>query len=231
MIRNLKVLSLALAATIAMGIVTSPAAQAAPEFTAFTTPSKTYVTSVLDGEQIGQNELVAGAGTVKCTTANYTGLLSGGKGTEVTLEPNYAGCKYVGFFTTDVKMNGCAYVLRPTEKGIPDEYIAHVDITCPGISVINFIVTGAMSNPICTIQIDPQTKLKTVAIRNDTVESPTDIEIEWRVENIKYKAINEGGVGCGVKNGTYTNGEYFGHTTLRATNEAGSYIDLEMSGE
>jgi hypothetical protein len=189
MIRNLKVLGLALVAVFAMAAVTAAAASAQNALLTSDGPV------TLTGEETGKevNRLTAFEAFVECPVSTYTGHLvtteaqtagkehkSAGIGknlipvpaTTATITPHYKEpCKgSVGTVAT-VDMNGCDYVIHsgPTTGVQPPEgatYEAIFDIICPPtktITVTIWLTAAAHTNkeaPKCIIHVGPQTNLK-----------------------------------------------------------------------
>ena len=211
MIRNLKVLGLALVAVFAMSAMAASAAQAV-------TP--TLVTggnSTLEGDQVTGtvHEFTVGARAVRCSKAHFTGSATASQ-TTLTITPEYKECSTtpvlgVSLFAT-VTMNGCDYLFQGLTHVDPD-YSATVDIVCPGTSKIEVHIysNSGEGSEICTLTIESgQTGLATNTITN-VAGSPDDLLIH---HNVKVKTENHGNQTiCGAAT---SEAEYHGTTTLKA---------------
>lgn len=231
MIRNIKVLGLAVVAMLAMSALGASAAQAAPELTLNETTAggaHDHVTGTLHGEQISAENHVftAGAGNeVKCKKATFTGSASSGTLTDVTAHPEYNECTAFGL-NADVTTTGCNYTFTNLQNVSTDHYTAEVDNVCSGTSKITITVT-LFGGSVCTVTIGSQNGLGPVDVENMTTSTPTDITIDATISSgITYTETS----GCPEGAGTFTNGGYTGNTTVTAKNTNGEPIDLEVTG-
>lgn len=118
MMRNLKVLGLALAAMFAMSAVVASAASAQA---VLTTEGGGNVT--LTGEQEGTNVLVRGARNVTCVEGHLAGIGEvATNATEATLEPTYKNCDTNLGGPATVTNTGCSYKLKiSADAGTPED--------------------------------------------------------------------------------------------------------------
>jgi hypothetical protein len=141
MIRNLKALGLACAATLCIGAAAASAASAQGVLT-----SDGPVT--LTGERTGglfANAQTSAAANITCPGSTYTGhkydetpheLIESGEST-ITITPTYVNCEAHTFFNLitlpmTVTMNGCDYVLHIGEEtGEAGTYGVTADVECP----------------------------------------------------------------------------------------------------
>jgi hypothetical protein len=200
MIRNFKVLGLALVAVFALSAVVASAASA----------QKGMLTSdgpvTLIGTQTGEknaNSLTAFGGVVTCANAKYTGhkvstaaetktkeemkeptheLLPSGA-MSVTITPHYGVCNtnLIVNFSTTVDMNGCDYEFDLTETVTgtkTDEYKITATVECPPekhIVVTMFTsATHPTSGEFCKITITQKTSYDGLIAR-DTTNGKIDI--------------------------------------------------------
>ena len=122
MIRNLKVLGLALVAVLALGAMAASAAYA-EEPAELTTEG-----TVLSGSQSGTHKFIANGNEVTCKTATFTGTTKNGD-REPTVKPTYNECHIIiGFtFNATVTNQGCSYKFTDFTTAAP-EYQGKVDI-------------------------------------------------------------------------------------------------------
>jgi hypothetical protein len=160
MIRNLKVLGLALWAMLALGATAASSASAVDTFTSVKSPetitgvnpaphstsaNRLFVTSASGGE----------LSNVECTTSKFHGNVNNGA-LEATFTAEYTGTKNVVPHTTDctsslgaatVTMNGCAYILTGNttkEDPVGGGKDAIVSIECtPSTNEITMHIPGA----------------------------------------------------------------------------------------
>jgi hypothetical protein len=186
MIRNLKVLGLALVAVFAMSAVAASAASAQNGIFTSDGPATLTGTNTEPTKPL-ENSLTAFGKPVTCPNALYTGHEVGSttKGvpngaTEITLTPHYGVCAVEAFPAT-VDMNGCDYVLalRAT-TGIADQYNLHSTVKCPvGKHIVVTLFTNAAghtaSNPFCDITITENAAGYTGLKVKDTTNKTLDI--------------------------------------------------------
>jgi hypothetical protein len=185
MIRNLKVLGLALAAVFATSAVAASAASAAPA--KFTAGVGAGETAEIKGGQIGADTFHIGVRTYTCATATVQGeaLTVGPESTEVTLTPTYGTCHTVILGVTrtlTVTTNGCAYRFNATKNTGGHAFSTDLHIECPAGKKIEIHVYDTHNaNTLCTYDIEPQTILDAVELTNvggNVVADITEAEVE-----------------------------------------------------
>jgi hypothetical protein len=221
MTRKLKTLGLALVAVSAIAAV--PAAASAAKLTAGAYPA------TLDGFSIkGEETRFKVAGRLfSCEKTGLAGLLTESSSTAF-IERQYSECRMEfenkGFIATIV-MNGCGFELHVAAELTPDIYEATVDIKCEGkvgFELLDYASEAAHAEgkPMCTYKVPEQFGLKTVELTNET--EGEDIRVTPRVQSMKYEVK---GIGCGV---SAADGTYTGSTTVKATNEGGKVVSLQV---
>jgi hypothetical protein len=233
MIRNLKVMGLALAAVFAFAAMSASAASAQNGKITSTGPV------TLDGTEIaGQaNALTAFGGKTECPGSTIAGhkynvtpheLIPSGAET-ATLTPTYneaacfveeAGTKH----KATVTMNGCDYVLHVgATTGAEDTYSTTVDIVCPANKSIIVDVYFSASNEnlkVCEITVGPQNGLGGATLKDTTTG---DLEIHGTYTGIHS---SKSGV-CG--SATTETGEFHANLTVKGTNGAGEPTSISLS--
>jgi len=218
MIRNLKILGMAVVAVLAMSAVVASAASAQlGTFTAHEYPA------TITGEQTGTDVFTTVAGTVSCTHATYHGEAAGPQ-TSLTITPTYSGCKAFGLFTATIDMNGCDYQFnRPTTEepfgnGL---YVGTVDIKCP----VNTEIT--ITTDVCRVTVPAQTGLSQITYKNTPTATPTDVDVSVNIsKKIKYTVDPNCATAAA---GTYTDGSYTGAATVDADNALEETIGVSVS--
>src|ERR1044072_7853430 len=165
--RNLKILGLALVASLALSAM---AASAASANTAVVTPG--HHIEGLFGEDNPLNHALTGVAGVECTTAHYEGTATT---STITLKPTFELCHTTSGAPATVTVNGCDYQL--TLGGPLNGMVApvkHVQLVCPGSAQIEVHVYGNVNQTIhaCTINIPGQT--------------PTHQSSGWRHRNQRH---------------------------------------------
>ena len=211
MIRNLKVLGLALASVLAMAAVTASAASATPEF------HSAVEHTILTAEQVagveGEQKFNTPAGNVTCKKVIGKGTTTTKTTMSITAEDiTYKECKtktIFGEISVEVDFKGCDYKFTTATEP--------VHIECPaGSGPIT------ISGPGCTITVGAQT-VSSVSYVNTTPEGgKKDIDIVPNVTNISGSAT---GAFCS-KTGAFTSGTYSGKVTVRGFNTAEEQVDI-----
>jgi hypothetical protein len=209
MIRNIKVLGLAVMAAMAIGAFAASAALATPEFTAEVYPATIHGSNT-KGTEVFETE----GGKVECD-ASYHATLPEASST-LNVVPNYTNCDAFGFLEAEVNEEGCSYLFHATEKTAADKYNIHADVVCPAGQSIKISVFT------CAAEVKAQTGLTTVEITNDTSASPKkDVTVK---ANVLAKKTNvEGGIAYTVTQdgifcpfsgkGNKVGGQYTGEAT------------------
>jgi hypothetical protein len=219
MIRDLKKLGLALAAIAALGAMAAPAARAVPEFTAFNpstlehpAEASLHGTLMESLEGSSNHEFSTSGGTVKCTTATFTGTLTAPASTTQTVVPTYSGCKGPFGETAHVAMNSCEYLFHLQTEASEGKYTGTFDLLCPTSEgpTVTTTTTGGVAK--CVVDLEPdQEGLSTANFRG----AKGAMEFEPGVASLAYTATG-GFFNCGVGPTTQTNGGYKGNATVTA---------------
>lgn len=196
MIRNFKVMGLAVVAVLAMSVIAASAAQAASSFDLGEAPA------VVTGTQKTQNKFTVGAGIVtKCETAKYDATTEAKNVQELTVTPTYAGCQLAGQLA-HIVTTGCTYTFTSTATPLQ----ANVDVVCAAGKTITIQQTATG----CIVTVGSQATLGKVTAAN---VGGTEVEATNNVEKIKYT----GNASCPVGvNGTFENGTLTGTERLTA---------------
>jgi len=200
MIRNLKVLGLALAAVFAMSAMVASAASAAN----FTAPS---ATTTIVGDQTTTHKLTVTGVGITCTDVSFHGVSGGTNVSSVTITPTYTGC------TTDTlglsaKVTGfghygesstCDYVLYASGTA---------DLVCAAGAEVG-ITAGT-----CSVKIPAQKGLGTITYTN----GKGDINASININNIS--GTHTDGFGCPfASSGSFSNGTLSGSSTVQGSSE------------
>jgi hypothetical protein len=173
MIRNLKVLGLALVAVCAMSAMIASAASAA-SFTSANYPA----TISGEGGITAAEKFTLGAtdhgATVECNHSTYSGTLSAASST-LTVQPHYSECKAFGLSAT-VNATNCTYVFHATSTSS-----STVDVECGTKAIV--IEAGT-----CKVEVDTQTGLKSVGTKGNG----SHVDVTPNVTGIAYTSITDG---------------------------------------
>jgi hypothetical protein len=214
MIRNLKVVGLALGALFAMSAVGASAAQATSSLDIGSNPA------ILTAQQKTQLKftLTASGLVVKCTTANLEGTTAASNVTQVTVTPQYSGCTLGGTATT-IDINGCKFLITGTNSA----RTAEVDIQgCnPGKHL-------TITQGTCEITVPEGGPYSHTVFTNVANQTPTEADVNVTFAGIHY--VGEGGCGTNV-NGAHEDGDLTGETTLKAFQDSGGVEGTQVSLE
>lgn len=198
MIRNLKVLGLALASMFAMSVVMASAASAADFGSAHTTGT-TFVTAFEEEE----HKFTVNNRTVTCHDTSFTGEsvenLGAGTWNGVTIKPKYENCTAFGLPAT-VDMNSCDYKFTALTAATGE---VHVGCTTAGdnIRVTVFNSANHAVAPVCTFHIGPQ-KLGGLSYTNSAGEVKVGINVANISTNVTGPILTCGT--NGIRPATYT---------------------------
>jgi hypothetical protein len=250
MIRNLKVLGLALVAAFAFSAVAASGALA-QNGTLTPVPSETFtLTGTQTGAELANSFTAFGQSTV-CPGSTYTGhkvltqaetdvgkkheRLSSGE-SNVTITPHYVNCKTAGFPTT-VDMNGCDFAIDLTgtvshEGSIQDTYAITTTEHCPPNQTIKTTMFGSAAKhtanePFCVIDITPLTDRPSHLVARDTTQGgvSNDIDITGTVTGIvTHRSSPTGSILCTTK--TENAGVLHLDITVKAHNAEGNPIGV-----
>lgn len=241
MIRKLTILALAMTSALALTALSATTAGAETISAYFEANVTDGETMAVDGEQIGNNTITLGPlPSVTCTTIKYNGAATteGPAPEEVVISPQYEGCHLVapliGTRTVTVTMNGCTVGFKATgtvTESETEHLNADSSIGCPeGEQIEIHVYNTSNSNDsgasvLCTYDIGPQSGLSGITLTNkvNTPTSVDDVLADFNISSINVINTTAGGL-CGNEGQTAT---YKGEATLRATNEASEYIDVQ----
>jgi hypothetical protein len=224
MIRNLKVLGLALVAMLAMTAVAASAASA-DDLTSETSPV------TLTGKQAGLGDVfTTTAGTVKCKEVNYTATNVATPTTTVNAVPSYPekttsgeqNCTGFGFPAT-VATNGCTY--RFTIGGATT---GGLDIICTGGQEITVTAVGA-GTVKCIVHVGSQNLAAGITYSNTGAGTTREIKIAANLaKTLTYKHTAGTGVGACSPGGSSTEGSYTGEGIVTGEN-GGTHVGIFLS--
>jgi len=159
MIRNLKVLGLAMMAVSAFGAIAASGASAATNEIVRESGAGAFT---LTGEETGAetaNRLTAFGSRVQCPGSTYKATVSG---STATVTPKYINCVASALkFPSTVDMNGCTYVLHLGNTISAGTYAVQSTLSCPGTGpvVTIFKKEGDPTHPEselkCVLEVDP----------------------------------------------------------------------------
>jgi hypothetical protein len=213
MIRKHKALGLALLALSAFGAIGAQSASATP----LTVPSvpvggTVFITGTTDASSLHSFVLEPGL-ALECTHALYKGsaiVEAGNVVKELTLSPEYTGCKAFGFASADVKTSGCIYTLTtPTfvKAGEVTWGKEQIHVLCEGTKKIEVTPTS-FGVSVCTTSIASQTPGGGhLVARNHGTATEMTLTDEATVEGVTYTST---GSACGKGGST---AKFVGNTT------------------
>lgn len=213
---KLKLIGIVLVVLAASGVAAT-AAQAEGTFEAEEYPAN------LAGEQTEMFEFeVEGVGKVKCTTATFTGAMSGSSST-VGLAPSFSGCTAFGFAAATFNSNGCEFIVHGGEEISEVEFEAPMDISCgEAMAKLEFHIPATG----CVLSIGGQVALGDLFIKLK-FGLPPDLVIGMKVGQVTGALENTVGKKCFLGVGAVKLNVY-GGLTLRAFN-IGPYFGLGLA--
>ena len=224
--RNLKILSLALMAALAMSAMVASAAQGSvePKLTSATTYPLT-----LHGEQLATgNSFTAPLGTgtgIVCSKGTFDGLATlNGPALAAEFTPTYEGCKSENGLFVTVTHNGCKFKFYDLTTSSA-HYKATTDLICPPekqIEVHVYLFSGH-TFPVCTLDMAEQKGLPGATVTN---QAGGHVLLEGTITGIKYTVTNGSTESC--KNGTYTDGVYHANVTLKGKDHLGNPVPIHV---
>ena len=213
MIRNLKVLGLALVAMLAMtAVAASAASAAAPEFHSESAPV------TFKGSQTEKHKFTTSAGTVECKVAAFEGTNSATTSTTATLSASYKECTAFGFLSATVNMRSCDYLFHLVAGSNPPT--ATTDVVCTTAG--DFIEVSTFG---CTAKVFAQNGLTHTTFANAEPETegepaPEDRDIDATI-NVTNVAYNLSAF-CPGGGGNKTGGVYEGKATIQGFTGGGA---------
>jgi len=210
MIRNLKVLGLALVAMLAMAAMGASAASAA-EF--HSEGSET----ILTGKQEALDVFSTTGGTVECDEATYVGSQTGTTTTTSKATPTYSKCTAFGFASASINTNGCEYQFHSNGT---------VDIVNCKTNEGIIVTASLFGTQKCKVTVVPQTGIN--GITYTSIGSGTTREITIDVESNNVEYIEHGGTGFGACSSSTAqkNGEYEGSSVVTGENKVGTHLGI-----
>jgi hypothetical protein len=240
MIRNIKVLSVALVAILLMGAMTASSALAVEETQGVLTSDGSVKLTGTD--TVGEPSILKFNGTqsIEChghydignvgeTPHGAINLSAGNSVTTVTVLPTYSNCFGVVGATkapATVTLNGCDYVIHmETTNGTAGQYGGSTDMVCPaGKQIEAHLYNNAeYKTSICTYTFGAQTGKKGSFGQN---EAGGKITIGGTVTGIKV--TRDASVLCG-KEETVETATFKAHSILSGTNGAGGATAISIS--
>jgi hypothetical protein len=215
MMRNLKILGLALVAVFAMSAVAASAASA-DQLTSEVSPV------TLTGAQEGTDTFTITAGNTNCKEVSYVGTTATPT-TTVSATPSYPektklaeqNCTSLGFPAT-IHTNGCTYLFH-IEGGASTS--GTLDVVCPaGKEITVTAVSGGTTK--CTIHVPAQTGLGPVTFSNVGAGATRELKVEAKITNLKYSHTEGTGLGK-CTGGTGTTGSYTGKALVTGEKDNG----------
>jgi hypothetical protein len=223
MIRNLKALGLALAATFALSAMAASAASAQQGVLTSDGP----VTLDMYETGVGLNATTMFGEKIECQGTVYTGhqynvtphMPIPGPTTLITVTPHYnnANCTaFPGPRKATITMNGCDFVFHIGNTVGADRYALTADIVCPaGQKIEKHVYEGLNEEvPWCTYTIGPQFGLPGARLTT-TTNGANDLDIIGAFENIH---VEKHGM-CGA--GTTNAGKWDVDLTVKGTGPGG----------
>ena len=195
MIRSYKALGLAMMALFAFGAIAAQSASANP-LTVGGGVAKVFVTGTTDKTSVHTLTVEPGL-AVECTHALYSGSAAvvSGAVNELTLTPEYTGCKAFGFATAHVKHNGCTYTLTTPTKLKTGEVTwgkEQIHVVCPEGKKLEITPTS-FGVSVCTASVGSQTPSAGHLVSRNG-ETEFELTDEATVEGVTYTST---GSACG----------------------------------
>jgi hypothetical protein len=212
MMRNLKVLGLALVAVFAMSAV---AASMASADTLKSEPSQTVT---LKGSQEENDVFGITAGNTSCKQVTYTATTptptSSVAATPAYPEKTTGGeqnCTSLGF-PAKIELNGCSY-----KFAIGAATTGTLDVVCPvGKEITVVASSGGVTK--CIIHVPAQTALGTITYTNVGAGTTREVTVSAKITTLKYSHTAGEGLGkCTA--GTGTTGTYTGKAVITAAED------------
>ncbi len=231
MIRNLKVLGVALAAVFALAAVAASAASAANG--TLTSDGPVTLTGTETGA-VTANQLTAFGSNVRCAGSTFTGhkynvtphTFIPNDVETVTITPHYVdNCTATALnLPATVHMNGCDYVfhLGETVAGKTDTYKILATLVCPRGGPVVTVFNAAKTATVCTITVTPNAAGYNGLEAVDTTNGHIDI-----INTATGISVDEEGTLCGTHSeagGTLTQ-----DLTIKGHNEAGEPTSIGIS--
>lgn len=216
MIKNLKVLGLALVALVALSAAMASAASA-DNFTA--TEAPVTVTGEQDGGAVLDKFTVDG-GTVECKKTTYVGTSAVVTFSTLTVTPTYHECTFIGLAAT-VNMNGCDYLLHiNTAAG---NTTGTVDIVCEAGKEIT-VTAPSVGTAKCIVHIPPKVGLGTITYSKVGAGTTEEVTGVINIAGIGYSQTAGEGLGKCASALNTTNGTYVGKAIFTGENDSATFV-------
>jgi len=210
--RKIKALGLALVAALALTAVMASTASA--QFTS--TSSHT----ILSGSQEGSNVFTAGEGfgSIKCTTATFSGTAETTNAADQTIFPTYAGCTDSFGRIVDTDNSSLTYTFTKTGK----------DASGTPLGTVNFsgsfrMTVTSSGSVVCTTHWNlPQTQ-PGVTWHNNA----GGLSITFALVGIKT-TVTGSFLNCGVSEGEHKEGTYTGTVKMTGKDTAGNPVTIAV---
>lgn len=237
MIRNLKVLGLALVAVFAMSAVTASMASAQGKLT--TDGADVKLTGINTGATL-ENSLTAFGGNTTCPNVVYTGTEVGSLtnrvpngATQTTITPHYGLCTTLGIPFSTVDMTGCDYVFDlGGTVGVNQYSITATVKNCPAgkgpvVKVYSSAAKHTANEPFCEVEVTPEEDPKTQnLVARDTTNG--HIDVTGTVADLEaHKRSPTGSILCPSEN--TKNGILHLDITVSGDNSGGNPTGVSLS--
>jgi hypothetical protein len=193
MIRNLKVLALAVGAVLALTAMMASAASAA-QYTA-----SEYPANATGSNTKGSEVFTTEGGKVECDSHFETKEAIAEPTATITITAHYTNCEAFGFLSATVNMEGCHYhfTLQSNSSNT-------VDVICPAGQSIKITASS------CKVEIKGQTGLNSVPVST----SGSSVLAKPNVSGIAYTVTQDGFLCPFSGTGNKTGATYTGEVTL-----------------
>jgi hypothetical protein len=209
---KIKALGLALMAVLALTAVMAPTASA--QFTSSSTHT------ILSGTQEGNIVFTAGEGfgSIKCTTASFSGTASSTNATSQVITPTYSGC--TDSFGRIVHVDNES-IMEQTRTGVDGNGTAVGSLHTSG-NLTTTITSGG--SVVCTIHLITKQSLTGLTYHNF---------FEGRKITVVFSKVKTTTTGsffnCGISEGEHTEGTYTGTINMIGKDTAGKAVSISVS--
>ena len=201
MLRNIKVLGLALVAVLAMSALAASVASASVEATEFTS---TAAETALVAGQVGVHEFVTNTGVVVCEVAHFTGEGKSKAEPTQTIAPAYSECEFEGLFNVTVSVNGCKYKFNVNQVVEGESVVNKGSVAITGCNEsVPYIQVGSLAT--CRVRVGEQTVGSSTfeVVGSNLKVTAETTGIEYTDSGLFCVEEDEEGNPLPVNNGTY----------------------------
>jgi len=212
---NRKIKALGLALVAALALTAMMASTASGQFTSTSTHT------ILSGSQEGNHVFTAGEGfgSIKCTTATFSGTAETTNAADQTFVPTYSSCTDSFGRTVHVD-NSFTMTFTKTGKDANGTPIGSTHLS--GSMTLTVTSGGSV---VCTVHIiTPQT---TTGITYHNLAGTNGVKVTANVTKIKNTTTGSF-FSCGVSEGEHTEGTYVGTTNVTGKNTAGEAVAISV---